>query len=142
MMPSMTQYLFSPASVRDAADAAAVRWSRALAVGSLLGLIVLGLVWELWLAPTGNRTLALKVLPLAWPLAGLLKRRMYTYRWVSLLVWIYFAEGVIRATSDSGPGVWLAMLEIVLCLSLFAACAIHVRWRLRHPATSVEETGA
>ena len=108
-------------------------------MASLLGLIVLGLAWELWLAPTGNRTLALKVLPLTLPLAGLLKRRMYTYRWVSLLVWIYFAEGVIRATSDRGISALLAMVEIALCLALFAACAVHVRWRLRHPAAASAE---
>ena len=35
---------------------------------SLLALIVLGLAWELWLAPTGRGTLALKVLPLLLPL--------------------------------------------------------------------------
>jgi uncharacterized membrane protein len=110
-----------------------VRRTRALAVGSLLGLIVLGLLWELWLAPTGNRSLALKVLPLTVPLAGLLKHRMYTYRWVSLLVWIYFTEGVVRATSEHGPAVPLAVLEVGLCLLLFTACALHVRSRLRAP---------
>ena len=122
MMPNM----LSPA----AADASILR-VRALAVGSLLALIVLGLAWELWLAPTGNRTLALKVLPLALALAGLLKHRMYTYRWVSLLVWVYFTEGVVRAWSDRAPGAWLALLEVLLCLLLFAACALHVRLRLR-----------
>jgi uncharacterized membrane protein len=105
--------------------------TRALAVSSLLALIVLGLAWELWLAPTGNRTLALKVVPLVLPLAGLLRNRMYTYRWVSLMVWLYFTEGVVRATSDRGLGAALAVVEIVLCLLLFAACAAHVRWRLR-----------
>ena len=109
-----------------------VAWTRAVAVSSLLALIMLGLAWELWLAPTGHRTLALKVLPLALPLAGLLKNRMYTYRWVSLLVWVYFTEGVVRATSDRGPSVPLAMIEVLLCLALFTACAVHVRWRLRH----------
>ena len=39
----------------------------------------------------------IKVLPLCFPLAGLLRNRMYTYRWVSLMVWIYFTEGVVRA---------------------------------------------
>ena len=38
------------------------------------------------------------MLPLVLPLAGLLKHRLYTYRWVSLLVWLYFAEGIVRAT--------------------------------------------
>ena len=109
-----------------------VRLSRVLAVGSLLGLIVLGLAWELFLAPTGNRTLALKVLPLCLPLAGLLKNRMYTYRWLSLLVWLYFTEGVVRATTDSGLSAGLAVLEVLLCLSLFAGCALHVRLRLKN----------
>ncbi len=104
-------------------------WTRIVAVGSLLGLIVLGLAWELWLAPTGNRTLALKVLPLAVPLAGLLKNRMYTYRWVSLMVWLYFIEGVVRATGDRGVSALLAAAEALLCLLLFGACALHVRWR-------------
>jgi len=108
-----------------------VRWSRTIAVVSLLALIVLGLCWELWLAPTGRGTLALKVLPLTVPLAGLLKHRMYTYRWLSLLVWVYFAEGVVRAASDTGAGRWLALIEIGLCIALFVACAIQVRARLR-----------
>ena len=108
-----------------------VAWTPRVAVASLLGLILLDLAWELWLAPTGNRTLVLKVLPLTLPLAGLLKRRLYTYRWVSLVVWLYFIEGVVRAVGDRGLSAQLAMIEILLCLSLFAACAAHVHVRLR-----------
>lgn len=107
--------------------------SRGLATASLLGLIVLGLAWELWLSPLrpGGSWLALKVLPLCIPLAGLLKNRMYTYRWVSLLVWIYFVEGVVRASTETGASAWLAMLEILLSLSLFSACVMHIRLRLK-----------
>jgi uncharacterized membrane protein len=121
---------------RDAALGmdAIVRWSRWLAVASLAGLIGLGLAWELWLAPTGSGTLALKVLPLLLPLPGLWRARMYTYRWVSLLVWIYFAEGVVRATTDKGLSATLAAVEVLLCLLLFIACALHVRWRLHRAA--------
>ena len=115
-----------------------VQWTRGLAVGSLLGLIVLCLLWELWLAPLrpGGSWLALKALPLALPLGGLLRNRMYTYRWVSLLVWIYFTEGVVRAASDRAPSSWLAAVEVALCVLLFAACAAQVRWRLRHPTAA------
>jgi uncharacterized membrane protein len=122
-----------------AAPSSSIAWTRSVAVGCLLGLIVLGLAWELWLAPTGNRSLALKVLPLTIPLAGLLKNRMYTYRWVSLMVWLYFIEGVVRATSDRGPSVALAIIEVLLCLGLFAACAAHVRWRLRNARPAAGE---
>jgi len=112
----------------------AVDLTRRLAVGSLIGLIVLGLAWEMVLAPVrpGGSLLALKVLPLCIPLAGLLKNRMYTYRWVSLLIWLYFTEGVMRAYGDRPPSNYLAMLEVALCLVLFTACALHVRIRLRN----------
>ncbi|MBT9508106.1 DUF2069 domain-containing protein [Rhodoferax sp.] len=115
--------------------------TRILAVGSLLGLIVLGLAWELYLAPIrpGGFLLAFKVLPLCIPLAGLLKNRMYTYRWVSLLVWLYFTEGVVRAYSDKAPSNYLAMIEVVLCLTLFVACALHVRLRLKAAAPVTEK---
>ncbi len=99
-----------------------------------MGLIVLGLAWELWLAPVrpGGTLLALKVLPLCIPLSGLLKNRMYTYRWVSLIIWLYFTEGVVRAYGDAEPSNYLAMVEIFLCVVLFFACALHVRLRLKH----------
>jgi len=111
------------------------RWlalTRWLAVGSVLALIVLGLAWELRLAPLrpGGSLLAIKILPLCIPLAGLLRNRMYTYRWVSLMVWIYFVEGAVRAYSDRGLSARLALLEAALCLVLFAACVLHVRMRL------------
>ena len=108
--------------------------SRHLAFGSTVGLIVLGVAWEMWLAPIrpGGSWLALKVLPLLVPLAGILKNRMYTYRWLSLLVWLYFTEGATRAWSDRPPGNYLALAEVFLCLLLFAACALHVRVRLKN----------
>ena len=110
-----------------------VNATRRVAVASLLGLIVLSLAWELFLAPLrpGGSWLALKALPLCIPLAGFLKNRMYTYRWVSLMVWLYFTEGVVRAWSDRAPSNWLALLEVLLCIVLFTACSLHVRLRLR-----------
>ena len=113
---------------------AGVRHSRALAVFCVLALIVLGLAWELWLAPTGRGTLALKVLPLALAVTGLLKLRLYTYRWLSLLVWLYFTEGVVRATTERGIGMTLALTEVVLSVLLFAACGWHVRARFNNRA--------
>lgn len=109
-------------------DVAATRW---LAVGSLLALIVLCMAWELWLAPLreGGSWLFIKALPLAFAVIGLLKRRMYTYRWLSLLIWLYFTEGVVRAWGDPAPSRWLALGEVALCIVLFVACTAHVRLR-------------
>ena len=111
---------------------AVVRRSRAAALAGLIGLIVLGLAWELWLAPTGSGTLAIKVLPLMLCLLGLWRHRMVTFRWLSLLLWLYVLEGLVRGTTERGLSQALAVVEIVLCLWLFSASTLYIRWRLRH----------
>lgn len=126
----------SPMQASDSNSPAPYDWvpyTRWVAVACVIALVVLGLAWELRLAPLrpGGSWLALKVLPLCIPIAGLLRNRMYTYRWLSLLVWFYFTEGVVRAYSDRGLSAQLALLEVVLCVVLFAACVMHVRIRLR-----------
>jgi uncharacterized membrane protein len=125
MMPAMNS-----ATAAAAPDAVLLR-TRAVALASLLALIALGLAWELWLAPTGARTWALKVVPLAFAVVGLMQFRMVTHRWLSLLVWVYVTEGLVRGVTERGLSMTLAWLQVLLCLVLFAACSTHVRWRLR-----------
>lgn len=108
--------------------------TRPVALAALLALIVLGLAWELWLAPTGQRSWALKVLPLLWLLVGVARGRLYSFRVLSLLVWPYFAEGMVRSTSGGGPSVPLAAAQAALSLLLFAACVLHIRARQRGAA--------
>lgn len=116
--------------------AGVARGSRAAVLVLLAALVALGLAWELWLAPTGSRALALKVLPLVLPLAGVLAMRLRSYQVLSLLVWIYVAEGAMRAASDHGLSARLGALEVALCIALFTACVVHIRHRTRvakHP---------
>jgi uncharacterized membrane protein len=117
---------------------------RALNVAMVVGLIVLGVAWELWLAPLpgGRGTLAIKVLPLAFAVAGMLKHRLYTYRWMSLLVWLYFTEGVVRVTGDTGMSQLLAGVELALSVTLFVACAVYVRVRLKVLPPKVKDGAA
>lgn len=100
-----------------------------LASASLIGLILLGLAWELWLAPLrpGGSWLVLKVLPLLGVLFGVLHGRPYAYKVTSLLVWLYFAEGVMRAMTDTQPSAGLAGAEIALSLALFLSAGVYVR---------------
>lgn len=105
---------------------------RLLNVALLVSLIALGLCWELWLAPIkgGTGALALKVLPLTFAIAGMLKHKLYTFRWMTLLIWLYFTEGVMRATGDTGLSQALAGIEVTLSVAMFTACALYVRLRL------------
>ena len=110
----------------------------------LLALTALCLAWELWLAPLrpGGSWLALKALPLLPALPGLLRMRMYTYRALALFVWLYFVEGMVRATSDRPPSSAYAWAEVVLVVILFAACTAHVRLRLREAKAAAAVAGA
>lgn len=102
---------------------------RNLASASLIALIALCVAWELRLAPLrpGGSWLVLKVLPLLLPLFGILHGRVYTYRWSSLLIWLYFTEGAVRAWSDRGNSATLALFEVVLSLVFFVAAAWYAR---------------
>lgn len=102
---------------------------RRAASAALVALIALCLAWELWLAPLrpGGSLLALKALPLALPLPGILNGRRYTYQWSSLLILGYFAEGVTRAWADRGASQTLAVLEVALSLAFFAAAVAFAR---------------
>ena len=116
---------------------------RVLNVAAVVSLLVLGVLWELWLAPLpgGTGALAIKVLPLAFAVTGMLKHRLYTYRWMSLLVWLYFTEGVVRVTGDAGMSQLLAGIEVALSVILFVACAVYVRVRLKVLPPKVKDTG-
>jgi uncharacterized membrane protein len=108
--------------------------ARLTALVSLLGLLLLCLAWELWLAPLrpGGSLAALKALPLAAPLAGVLAGRRYTFQWSSMLILAYFAEGVVRAWSERGVSQSLAAGEIALSLAYFSASVAYAR--LARPA--------
>lgn len=99
------------------------------AAALLLALVALSLAWELWLAPLrpGGSWLVLKVLPLLAALRGLIAGRRYTYQWMSLGIWLYVAEGLVRATTDADVAAALAWIETLLALGLFALCVAYAR---------------
>jgi uncharacterized membrane protein len=106
-----------------------LRALRLSALAALAALIALCIAWELWLAPLrpGGSLVALKALPLALVLPGVLQGRRYTYQWSSMLILAYFAEGATRAWADSGLVQQLAWAEIALALAYFAAAVSYAR---------------
>lgn len=102
---------------------------------SLIGLILLCLLWETVLAPLkpGGSLLMLKAAPLLLPLFGVLKGRRYTYQWASMFILLYFTEGAVRAWSDTGITRYLAVFEVLLSL-IFFFCAIFYAKLTRQPS--------
>lgn len=103
---------------------------------ALVALIALCLAWELHFAPLkpGGSWLVLKVIPLVLPLRSVLKGNLYTLQWTSMMILLYFAEGVMRAWSDPVAEVmpW-AIAEIVLSL-IYYFCAIFYLWPAKKAA--------
>ena len=105
------------------------RAAQAAASALLITLVLLVVAWELVLAPLrpGGSWLVLKAVPLLAPLFGVLRGRRYTYQWSTLLIWLYFAEGMTRAISDTGLAARLAAVEAALALGYFAAAVAYLR---------------
>lgn len=107
--------------------------SERMLLAAIFGLIGLLVLWEWLLAPIrpGGSWLVLKVLPLAASLPGLLRRRPYTRQWLSLLLPLYVAEGIVRAWSEPGRVRAFATAEVVLAVVAFISTIAALR---RHRA--------
>jgi uncharacterized membrane protein len=102
---------------------------RLTASASLVLLIALCLAWELWLAPLrpGGSLIALKALPLAFPVRGVFAGLRYTYQWSSLLILAYLAEGITRAVAERGASQACAAAELALSAAFFGAAVAYSR---------------
>lgn len=110
---------------------------RTLAVLVYLGLILLVLLWEGWLAPAPNAPpgiwLMLKAIPLLFPLRGLFRGRQKTYLLATLLLLLYFADGVVLTYLHWQDGLGLrqpltyAILEWVLATACFTLALLYIK---------------
>ena len=121
----------APEAAAAAATAAPVGRRRAAALGAtvaLIALIALSVAWEWWLAPLrpGGTALVLKAVPLLLALPGVLRRRLYTLQWASMLILLYFAEGIVRGMSDRGLSAQLGWLETLLAVAFFVCALVYV----------------
>lgn len=107
------------------------------ALASYLLLILLVVLWEGWLAPAPKAPpgfwLTLKGLLLLVPLFGMLRDRPRSYLWASLLVMLYFMEGVMLLYVHRAEGFALhnvlpyALLETLLTLGFIASAGFYIR---------------
>jgi uncharacterized membrane protein len=110
-----------PSNPNLSSKAAAIAASKYTVVACFVALVILGLLWELWLAPLrpGGTLLALKVIPIALAIPALIRGSRYAFQWWSMLLMIYLTEGLVRATSDKGLSANLAWIEVALCTIAF-----------------------
>ncbi|HZZ11991.1 MAG TPA: DUF2069 domain-containing protein, partial [Paraburkholderia sp.] len=95
---------------------------------TLIALIALSVAWEWWLAPLrpGGSLLVLKAVPLLLAVPGVWRQRLYTLQWASMLILLYFAEGVVRGWSERGLSARLGWLEAALAVVFFICTLAYV----------------
>lgn len=110
---------------------------------SWLALIVLCVLWESILAPIkpGGSWAIIKVLPLLFALKGIWQARNYTMQWASMLIMLYFIEGVTRL-HDAGLSAYLAGAEIILSIISYTALLAYLKplKKLAKLKKSIEES--
>lgn len=103
---------------------------RIAALSSYFALLIHLLLWIIWLGPSHYFPTALvlivMVVPLLFPLRGLLHGRAYTHAWTGFLAILYFVHGVGELVVNP-PERLYAAIEVVLSLSLFFSCALYAR---------------
>lgn len=104
---------------------------RYLTLFSYFGLLATLLVWII-VAPHGDNfptaaMLLLGIMPLLFPLRGLLHGRSYTYAWSGFLVLFYMAHAI--GELYSGDAFWLyPLLELIFSLVFMIASNAYVRF--------------
>ena len=83
---------------------------------SLIGLIILNLVWEIFYNPLHSEgsLMVIKSAILLIPLSGILKKNRYTYQWSSMFILLFFIEGIVRFYSETGVSQSMSLYQIIL----------------------------
>ncbi|MBX2824186.1 MAG: DUF2069 domain-containing protein [Gammaproteobacteria bacterium] len=119
-----------------------VLWRWCTLVG-YFGLLLVLLNWFTWLSPPTEIPrgflLILLVVPLMFPLQGILKGRPYTHSWACFLALPYFAIGIDVAFNNTTDRP-LALAVTFFSLLLFFGCAFFARYeRQRQKQSSVTQ---
>lgn len=113
------------------------RLLKPVALVSYLGLMLVIALWELVFVRSHEVSpwfwFALKELPLLAAVLGLVKGRVYTFNWASMLILLYFVNGVMVTVMHRREGFsWHSPLsfgasETVLSLVFFGAALCYMR---------------
>ncbi|MFT6988949.1 MAG: putative membrane protein [Paraglaciecola sp.] len=107
---------------------------RRLTLSSYLLLIVWLVVWHFFLTIDKNTSTLFTVLfwivPILLPAKGLIEGKPYTYAWTNFIVMYYLLHGLTAVYAVEGERLF-ALVEIILCTTLFTGCSFYARMRGR-----------
>ena len=116
-----------------------MRLARWTALASYVALLLLVFFWETWwasLTPLPRAFwIAVKVTPLMFPLPGLWRKSARAHVLASLLLLVYFCEGVAAVYSTPASGndltIWYGSAEIILVVLAITAASMFARFAFK-----------
>lgn len=117
--------------------------ARALTLFGYFGLFILLTAWILWLSPTDDSLRAMKyaffIVPMLFPLRGLLHARPYTHAWMSFLALGYFTFGIGEWFALQGNHI-IGLLQVILSLCWFTGSMLYARYGARVAKTNGDKS--
>jgi len=110
---------------------------RFLSLAGFLGTLFFLLLWIAWLAPPKvprSIVLAIALVPMLFPLRGILNGKNYTHSWASFLALPYFAFGIDTIVHRADKN-WLGVVLVVLSLLWFFGCIYYARFNIEASQT-------
>ena len=99
-------------------------------------------LWLLVLSPSEglstSTTLLLFILPLLFPLKGLLQGNPFTYAWANFIVLIYFLHSLTTLWILPNDMIW-AILELIFASTMFLGCSYYAKYRGQELGLSIRK---
>lgn len=112
------------------ATAQTIRQLRVLALASYLGLLALMVIWQLTCNCSSSLSVGFRlgfwVLPLLFPLYGIIRGHAYTHAWANFILMWYFLHSLTMLYVDPSQRDW-AIAELILTSMAFIGCTGYAR---------------
>lgn len=107
--------------------------ARAVALAGYAGLALIIAIRYGWLSPSavfGRWPAAALLIPLAFPLPGLIRGRAYTYAWASMMALFYIAFAMTEVMSNPASHAY-SYTVLFASSAFFLGCVFYVRFLAR-----------
>ncbi len=105
---------------------------RLLALSGYILLFAWVIIWHFVLTQTSTQsvlfTTLLWIVPLLFPMRGMIKGTPYTHAWANFIVMIYLLHGLTAIYAVSTEWFY-ALLEIIFATMMFIGCSFYARMR-------------
>ncbi len=105
------------------------RTSLYITLSGYFALLLLLIIWHGFIFPADKQPwliLGFIIMPLLFPIHGLLKGKPYTYAWTSFVILLYFMHGTVEAWANANERVY-AIIEIYLSVQIYIGAIYYAR---------------